>query len=29
MTEQVNATGSREPAKDEELDFGGLAIGAW
>ena len=26
MTEQVNATGSREPAKDADVDFGGLAV---
>jgi hypothetical protein len=27
MTEQVNATGSREPAKDADMDFGGLSVG--
>ena len=27
MTEQANAIGSREPAKDADLDFGGLAVG--
>ena len=27
MTEPVNATGPREPAKDADLDFGGLAVG--
>ena len=26
MTEQANAIGSREPAKDADLDFGGLAV---
>ncbi len=26
MTEQVNATGPREPAKDADLDFGGLPV---
>jgi hypothetical protein len=26
MTEQANATGSREAAKDADVDFGGLAI---
>ncbi len=27
MTEQASATGSREPAKDADVDFGGLAVG--
>jgi hypothetical protein len=26
MTEQVSATGSREPAKDADVDFGGLTF---
>ena len=29
MTEQANAIGSRKPAKDEDLDFGGLAVGVF
>ncbi|MDP2737288.1 MAG: hypothetical protein Q8O82_00900 [Pseudorhodobacter sp.] len=26
MTEQANTIGSREPAKDTDLDFGGLTV---